>query len=103
MGQGSPRSETNHRRALRGWPGPNPLTVECDGTSYSRFHDFIYVSKQLEDLDEQQVVAVCTLRDEFATAQQLEPNRKIRQIFVDLVSTSSQRFYWSLDLEIVRC
>jgi len=68
-------------------PGPNPPSIECDGTSYSRFHDFIYVSKQLEDLDEQQVVAVCTLRDEFATAQQLDPNRKIRQIFVDLVKT----------------
>jgi hypothetical protein len=72
-------------------PDFNPPSIECDGTEYSRFHDFIYVSRQVEELDEQQVVAVCTLRDEFATPQQLEPNRKIQQIFVDLVRVFRQR------------
>ena len=66
-------------------PGPNPATIECDGIEYFRFHDFIYVSTRVEELDESQVIAVCTLRDEFATDQQLEPNRKIRGIFIELV------------------
>ena len=65
--------------------GANPPSIECEGTTYFRFHDFIYVSKQLEELDEHQVLAVCTLRDEFATAQQLTPNRRVKEVFIDVV------------------
>ena len=62
-------------------PGPHPQSIRHNGQSYFRFHDFIYVKNRIEDLNQQQVIAVCELRDRFATEQQLAPNRRVRECF----------------------
>ena len=68
-------------------PGPRPLSIRHNGKSYFRFHDFIYVSRRIEELNEQQVLAVCALRDQFATEQQLGPNRRIRRYFRTVIDS----------------
>ena len=60
--------------------GPWPPSLEYEGKRYYRFHDFIYLSKPLEALDEKQVLAVCSIRNSHSTDQQMLPNSVVRNV-----------------------
>ena len=62
-------------------PGSRPATVVVAGETHYRFHDFIYISKPLDELTEAQVLAVCSLRSSMSTSDQLKPNKIVRRHF----------------------
>ena len=69
-----------------------PTTVEHHGLTYHRFHDFIYLTQPIEDLSQAQVRAVCAIREEFATHEQLSSNRRIRKHFIELINALGPKF-----------
>ncbi|HUI28711.1 MAG TPA: methyltransferase domain-containing protein [Candidatus Acidoferrales bacterium] len=69
--------------------GPErPETIRCEGKTYSRFMDFIYISKSAEELSEDEVLAVNKLREQFIQKMpHWEINISVRAKFLRVIDS----------------